>query len=372
MQAFTKIAIAENVEVILGGKWDYTISKESLKSLENIASQKSKKIKIFLDESFDLDFCGGGFLLAWQEKVKNKNTILENNLQSYPKASRIFAILNDKQEVKKEKFTQDIIRINKDSLKIINNFSKKFLEIFSFLGEIIYYFFYGIVCPKSIRIRALVYHIQEAIIKAAGISALACFLIGIVIVYQGSIQLRQFGASILIVEMSAMLNLREMAPMITAIIIAGRSASAFSAEIGMMRATEEIDAMKVMGFNPFSFLVLPRMLALCLAFPLIVFISDIFSILGSMLIASLLLGIGTEQFMERFLEMVETRHFWVGMIKAPFFGVIISLIGCYHGFVVAKDTRSIGIHTTKSVVQAIFCVIVFDAICSIIFTNIGL
>ena len=371
MQGYAKVNFAANVEVILGGKWDYSISKTSLKSLENIAAQSQKQIKILLDSSFDLDFCGGGLLLAWQEKVQAKNTIVENKLQSHTKVQRIFSILSDKQTVKKDNLTQDIIKINRDSIKIINNFSKSFVEIFGFLGEIVYYFFYGILNPKSIRIKAVVYHIQEAIIKASGISALACFLIGIVIVYQGSIQLQQFGASILIVEMSAMLNLREMAPMITAIIIAGRSASAFSAEIGMMRATQEIDAMKVMGFNPFSFLVLPRMIALCITFPLVVFISDIFSILGSMLIASLLLGIGTEQFVERFLEMVEMRHFWAGMIKAPFFGVIISLIGCYHGFIVAKDTRSIGIHTTKSVVQAIFCVIIFDAICSIIFTNIG-
>lgn len=106
--------------------------------------------------------------------------------------------------------------------------------------------------------------------------------------------------------------------------------------------------------------------------PLVVFIADLFGILGSMFISSLQLDIGTEQFLERFLTMVDERHLWVGMIKAPFFGLIISLIGCYHGFIVAKDTRSIGLHTTKSVVESIFAVIAFDAICSVIFTELGL
>ena len=140
----------------------------------------------------------------------------------------------------------------------------------------------------------------------------------------------------------------------------------------MMKATQEIDAMVVMGFNPITFLVLPRMIALCLIFPLVVFIADIFSLFGSMFISQLLLGISTEEFMERFLQMVEMRHFVAGLIKAPFYGAIISLIGCYHGFIVAKDTRSIGEHTTKSVVQSIFCVIIFDALCSIVFMQIGL
>ena len=123
------------------------------------------------------------------------------------------------------------------------------------MGEILYIFWYSVLSPKNFRIKALFYQVQEAAIKAVPIVSLACFLIGIVIAYQGSLQLQQFGASVLIVEMSAMLTLREMAPIITAIIVAGRSASAFSAEIGMMRATQEIDAMRVMGFNPITFFV---------------------------------------------------------------------------------------------------------------------
>lgn len=235
----------------------------------------------------------------------------------------------------------------------------------------IYRLLVGFINPATIRLKALFFQVQEALIKAIPIVSLACFLIGIVVAYQGSLQLAQFGASILIVEMSSMLTLREMAPIITAIIIAGRSASAFSAEIGMMRATQEIDAMNVMGFNPINFLVLPRVIALCVALPLVVFIADIFGLVGAMLVSSMQLGISSEQFVERFLQMVEMRHFWIGFLKAPFFGLIIALIGCYHGFIVAKDTRSIGIHTTKSVVESIFCVIAFDALCSVIFTQIG-
>lgn len=372
MRAFVKVSTNIFTEITLGGQWDYKIPKNTLKTLQSLSKLSSRKIKILTYDNFELDFCGGGYLFTWLEEFSSHNEIVQNALLENEKNAKIFEILSQKQTPKKESLTQDIIQWHKDTFKILNNLSKKFIEIFGFFGEIIYYFVGGILTPYTIRIRSVFYHIQEAIIKATGIIALACFLIGIVIVYQGALQLQQFGASILIVEMSSMLNLREMAPIIAAIIIAGRSASAFSAEIGMMKATQEIDAMVVMGFNPITFLVLPRMIALCLIFPLVVFIADIFSLLGSMFISQLLLGISTEEFMGRFLQMVEMRHFVAGLIKAPFFGAIISLIGCYHGFIVAKDTRSIGEHTTKSVVQSIFCVIIFDALCSIIFTQIGL
>lgn len=167
----------------------------------------------------------------------------------------------------------------------------------------------GFINPTNIRLKALFFQVQEALIKAIPIVSLACFLIGIVIAYQGSLQLEQFGASILIVEMSSMLTLREMAPIITAIIIAGRSASAFSAEIGMMRATQEIDAMNVMGFNPISFLVLPRVIALCAALPLVVFIADMFGLVGAMLVSQMQLGISSEQFIERFYKWLKCDTF---------------------------------------------------------------
>ncbi|MCI5969304.1 MlaE family ABC transporter permease [Helicobacter sp.] len=364
------------------GAWDRSIPKSALIALEKcqfeclkfLKNTQNIPVKIFLDSSFDLDFCGGEVLLNWLEAFEEKSGLhLENNgFLSQDKIAKIFGILQDKPKQSKIEFTQEVLQAHKDTFKILKFFWKRMLLVLSFLGEMIYMFWDSILRPKNFRIRALFFQIQEAVIKAVPIISLACFLIGIVIAYQGSLQLQQFGANLLIVEMSATLTLREMAPIIVAIIVAGRSASAFSAEIGMMRATQEIDAMRVMGFNPVTFLIFPRIFALLFALPLAVFVADMFGLIGGMLIAKLELGISSEYFIERFLERVEMRHFWIGMLKAPFFGLIIALIGCYHGFVTQKDTRSIGIHTTKSVVQSIFCVIAFDALCSVLFTQMGL
>ncbi len=354
----------------LGGFWDYKIPKTLLLRLDSI-KLTNVKIKIELAENFDLDFCGGEILERWILSLESKNIVLENALKNHSKSQQIFQILATRKNPPKQDVVKDFIKLHWDSLQILKGFFKDSIRVIGFFGEILYAWFVSFLKPKNIRLKATLYCIQESLIKAIGIVALACFLIGVVIAYQGSIQLKQFGASLLIVEMSSMLTLREMAPIITAIIIAGRSASAFSAEIGMMKATQEIDAMRVMGFDPITFLVLPRMLVLCLVLPLVVFIADLFGLLGAMLVCQLQLGIGTEQFLERFLQVVDMRHFWVGIAKAPFFGLIISFIGCFHGFIVAKDTRSIGVHTTKSVVESIFLVIAFDAICSVIFTEMG-
>ncbi len=387
MQASLEIHYnATSANITLGGIWDKSLSSRTLRQLDNTAdsiarhfqrreSHQSISVCIALKEDFDLDFCGGEILLRWLEDLKQQAKIKledsQNALLISQKSQRILSILQDKKIPDKIAITKELLQWHLDTLKILKKWGNYALMALGFLGEMVYCFLLGLVNPANIRLKALLFQIQEALIKAIPIVALACFLIGIVVAYQGSLQLEQFGASILIVEMSSMLTLREMAPIITAIIIAGRSASAFSAEIGMMRATQEIDAMNVMGFNPINFVVLPRVVALCIALPFVVFIADIFGLVGAMLVSSMQLGISSEQFIERFLQMVELRHFWIGFLKAPFFGLIIALIGCYHGFIVAKDTRSIGIHTTKSVVESIFCVIAFDALCSVIFTQIG-
>jgi phospholipid/cholesterol/gamma-HCH transport system permease protein len=166
--------------------------------------------------------------------------------------------------------------------------------------------------------------------------------------------------------------LRELSPVITAVIIAGRSGSAFTAQIGAMKITQELDAMRTMGFDPHMFLVLPRVFALIIMMPVLIFISDISAILGGMLIANVNLGISFELFLDRFSNVIEIRHFLVGIFKGPFFTILIASIAIYRGLMVKDDTQSIGYNTTKSVVESIFAVIICDALFSIIFTNLGI
>jgi len=190
-----------------------------------------------------------------------------------------------------------------------------------------------------------------------------------VIAYQSAVQLEKFGANIFIVDMIGISVTRELAPLITAIVVAGRSGSSYTAQIGVMKLTEEIDAMKTMGFDPFRFLVLPRIFALMIALPLLIFFADIVGILGGMIISKIQLNISYSEFISHLRSALDVKHYWVGLIKGPFFAWLIASVGCFRGFQVSRDTESIGYYTTVSVVNAIFLVIACDALFSIILTE---
>ena len=249
---------------------------------------------------------------------------------------------------------------------------ERFKDFLAFVGELFAALLIYIFNPSTIRYKEIYHAIEESSIKALGIIALTTFLIGVVLAYQSSVQLKMYGANIFIVDMLGVSILRELAPLIAAIVIAGRSGSAFAAQIGVMKITEELDAMRTMGFDPYLFLVLPRIIALMIMMPLIIFFADVMALLGGMVVASIELGISAQLFLDRFSEAVAIKHFFIGIVKGPFFGFLIASIGIFRGLIVENDTRSIGVNTTKSVVEAIFMVIICDAIFSIIFTNMGI
>jgi len=246
------------------------------------------------------------------------------------------------------------------------------LAFLNFLGNLFATKIYYIKSLKHIRIKEIMFEINESGIKALPIVALTSFLIGIVIAYQSAFQLKIYGANIFLVDMLGISILRELAPLLTAIVIAGRSGSAFTAQIGAMKITEELDAMRTMGFDPYAFLVMPRILALMLVMPILIFVADMMGVLGGMLVANLDLQITPTLFMDRFNEVVAPKHFFIGILKGPFFAFLIATIGIYRGLMVKNDTQSIGFNTTKSVVESIFSVIICDAVFSIAFTNLGI
>ena len=248
---------------------------------------------------------------------------------------------------------------------------KKFLDFLGFFGQMSVVFFGSFFHLRHIRWKEMTFEVYESGIKALPIITLTMFLIGIVVAYQSAEQLKLYGANIFIVDMLGISILRELAPMLAAIIVAGRSGSSYAAQIGVMKITEELDAMRTMGFDPYAFLVLPRMLALVIMMPILIFFADIAGIIGGMLIAKVELGLTTTIFMERFVEVVKVKHFWIGLIKGPFFAMLIATIGIYRGLQVKNDTQSIGFNTTKAVVESIFAVIICDAFFSIVFTNLG-
>ncbi len=242
----------------------------------------------------------------------------------------------------------------------------------AFLGKLFTTKLFVLKNIKNIRVKEIFFEMNESAIKAIGIIALTSFLIGLVVAYQSAYQLKIYGANIFIVDMIGISMLRELAPVLTAIVIAGRSGSAFTAQIGAMKITEELDAMRTMGFDPYLFLVIPKILALMITMPILIFIADIMGVFAGMIVANIDLGITMEMFLSRFVEVVDIKHFYIGIFKGPFFAFLIATIGIYRGLVVKNDTQSIGFNTTRSVVEAIFAVIVCDALFSIAFTNLGI
>lgn len=240
------------------------------------------------------------------------------------------------------------------------------IRALAFVGESTTAFGRALVRPRTIRWRALLRIVELDGVRALPITGLLTFLVGVVIAYQGAEQLRKFGTNIFIVDLVGISLLREIAPLIVAILIAGRSGSAYAAEIGTMKVTEELDAVRTLGISPMNLLVLPRALALVIALPLLTVYADVVGVFGGMLIALGELNVSFVEFIARFEEAVPVRHFLIGLGKAPFFAAIIALVGCYQGFQIRGGVDDVGRHTTISVVQGIFLVIVFDAICSIL------
>jgi len=243
--------------------------------------------------------------------------------------------------------------------------------LLSFYGMTVIAYFAIIKRPRSLRLVSLVNQVEQSGLNAVPIVCLLSFLIGIVIAYVGADQLRQFGAEIFTVNLLGVIMLREIGVLMTAIMIAGRSGSAFTAQIGTMQVNEEIDAMRTLGLDPMQVLVLPRINGLLISLPILAFLSNVAGLLGGAVMATVVLDVTFLQFMEQLQSVVKINHFVVGMIKAPVFAFIIAIVGCYEGLRVSGSAESVGRMTTKSVVTSIFLVIIADAIFSIIFSSLG-
>lgn len=251
------------------------------------------------------------------------------------------------------------------------NGAKGFASLLGFLGLTLHRMAWALINPWRLRLTSLVSQMHEAGLNAVPIVALMGFLIGVVLAFQGAAQLQQFGAEVFVVELISISILRELGILLTAIIVAGRSGSAFTASIGSMKVREEIDAMRTLGLDPIEVLVLPRVLALLITLPILGFVANMAGIFGGALMSWIDLGVSPGMFITRLNENTDVWHLLVGMIKAPVFAVIIGVVACWQGMQVAGSAESVGRRTTSSVVQAIFLVIATDALFSIFFAEVG-
>ena len=243
--------------------------------------------------------------------------------------------------------------------------------LIGFFGATVLAFVTVLRHPRRFRLNATVRRFEVVGVSALGIIGLMSFLIGLVIAQQGSVQLRQFGAEIFTINLVGRITLRELGVLMTAIMVAGRSGSAFAAQIGTMKLTEEIDAMRTIGVSPMEALVLPRVIAAVLMMPLLGFYSSVIAIIGGGLLCWVGLDIPPVTFIQRLREVVPLTDVYVGLVKAPVFGLIIAIAGCFQGMQVESDAEQVGQRTTSAVVQAIFLVIVLDAFFAVFFTWIG-
>jgi phospholipid/cholesterol/gamma-HCH transport system permease protein len=352
--------------VLCAGNW--TVSQNVPTLLEKIKTLSCTGPAITIDTSklSQLDTAGAWILNKIDQALTQKGYAVEYKALQSNQAALLELVTTEAEKISHPilppKPLHWIAELGKKSV----DYLRQAFELIAFLGEICTHLFQMFRSTFGMQWKSFSTTVEETGYKALGIVGLLCALIGIVLAYQMGQQLKIYGANIFIVGVLGVGVLQEFAPLITAIIVAGRTASAFTAQIGSMQVNQEIDALRTMGLSPIDRLVIPKILGLMIALPLLVVWADIFGIFGGMLVAKHMLGIGFYNFLATFPRVIETSTFLNGLLKAPVYAAIIAGIGCFQGFKVRYTADSVGKHTTKSVVQAIFLIIVVDAIFSIL------
>ena len=254
----------------------------------------------------------------------------------------------------------------------VDNAWRNLIVFLAFLGQTLQSLGGSLFNPRHWRTTSVVHHMQVVGFNAVPLAMLLNFMVGAVVAFLGAAVLGDFGAELWVVELVGVAFFREFGVLLTAILLAGRTASAFTAQIGSMKSGEELDAIRTMGLDPIEVLVLPRLKALLLTLPLLTFLATMAGLLGGMAVCNWSLGISPEMYINRLNEELSPRHFWLGMSKAPVFAMVIGLIGCLEGFKAESNAQSVGEHTTSSVVQCITLVILLDALAAMFFMELDL
>lgn len=360
----------ENATLICEGSW----IARSLSEVESEAARlllgHPKITQIDASRISELDSAGALILQIIAKRIHPDGEV---NILGLKKNQENLFLLVKRQE---ERLMEPAEKLrNKDPFYVVGRWAHdKYLQtlyFIAFIGEVALGFYTSIKNPKTIQWRATLNSVDVTGYQALPIVALMAFLIGVVLAYQLADQLKVYGADIFIVDVTGVAILREFGPLITAIIVAGRTSTSFAALLGTMKVNEEIDALRTMGLSPIQRLVLPRIFGILIALPLLVVWADIFGILGSMVMSKNMLHISFYAFLDRFVYAVELKQYILGLIKAPFFAMIIAGVGCFQGLQVEMSAESVGVKTTKAAVQAIFLIIIADAAFSVIFNEMG-
>ena len=335
--------------LLLKGEWSVEHFKEIEKELKSLNKFSFEVVDASRIEK--LDFYGAYLIKRYLSRYPIKNL--------KEKYRKLLELVKDKPEIgtPRERLIEKLVDAIYESIT-------DFYEFLVFVGLV---FYDSIRHIRSLEPRNLIKELDETGVKSIGIITVLTFLIGVVIAYQSSAQLAAFGANIFIVDLVSIAITRELSPLIVGIVMAGRSASSYTAEVGLMKVSEEIDLMRTLGISPYASVVLPKIISSVLLFPFLITYGDVVGIAGGMLVSQFTLGISPEQFLRRLSEVLYPDHFWAGVIKGPVFGGAIALVGTYEGFKVEKKAESIGFSVTRSVVKAIFLIIFLDALFSVLY-----
>ncbi len=347
----------------LAGSWLIADISAAEEWTQTSAAHQTTIKSIDASQITQMDTAGALLLYKIQQKLNNaKINGLSDSFQSL-----FSVVVTDIDAMKKKPIKIShhhfFYRLGKKSVELFQHF----LKFSAFLGEVFVNYLEMLKKPIKLEWRTFLYEIDVGGYQALPIIAVMMLLIGVVVAYQLGVQLRVYGANIYMVDLSGVAILREFSPLITSVIIAGRTSTAFAALLGTMKVNEEIDALKTMGLSPIECLVIPKIFGLLIALPLLVVWGDIFGVLGSMIMAKNTIGIGYHAFLVRFQQEVAIKHLYLGLVKTPVFALIIAGIGCYQGFQASGSAQSVGERTTKAAVQAIFLIILADGIFSILF-----
>ncbi|MFK8028690.1 MAG: ABC transporter permease [Gammaproteobacteria bacterium] len=358
-------------ELALGGNWRADRLTELPKALAAHRAETSSTLKIDASAIESLDTAGAWYFSKALAQLAESGTRVEvQGLQTHHAA--IVKLVNDnvvpESEILREQHPGFLEYLGRDATETYRGY----LAFLAFIGKLTLSSLRIALTPAQLRWSSVVKHIESGGFDALPIIGLLTFLLGVVIAYQGGSALAAYGASIYTADFVALAMVRELSPLITAIIVAGRTGSAYTAEIATMKVTEEIDALRTMGISPLEELALPKFFALLVSLPLLTVFGDIMGLVGGMVMTNNLLDISFSLFVDRVTHTVSPVDILVGIGKAPVFALMIAAVGCYQGFEVKAGAEQVGHQTTVSVVQAIFLVLVTDALFSIVFSKIGI
>ena len=353
--------------LVCSGRWSLNSLQALRAELDTLDLPQGGTLKINGEAITALDSAGAWLLLQVRQRMAagGAEILLEN---FRPEHSRLIDYISTEDEATGTSPPRDTTR---SFVELWLSIGHDLVNFLAFIGEVIVSLFRGLLRPARIRWAEIFADMFESGVKALPIIGLLSFLMGVVIAYQGAVQLKLYGANIYIADLVGYSMLRELAPLMAAILVCGRTGSAYAAQIGTMKVREEVAALQTIGIPPVDLLVLPKLLSLLIVMPLLAVYADVMSVFGGMVMANSQLGIGFNAFLMRLEEAITYSTFMIGIGKAPVFAAVIAIVGCYQGFKVEGSAESVGRHTTISVVQSIFLVIVIDAMFSVLFSMMG-